>query len=126
MDLERPSSGSQRARDLATPISVVQLTLTVVLALLSFVFTFAIGSALASIESRSSVAALIRTTVVPHSETAAQAENPRMQKIGTRSASMAAFTSSASIFFPRYSGVRPTIKPATNTAMMEKKLKPNW
>lgn len=30
----------------------------------------AIGSALASIESRSSVAALIRTTIVPHSETA--------------------------------------------------------
>jgi len=30
----------------------------------------AIGSALASIESRSSVATLIRTTIVPHSETA--------------------------------------------------------
>ena len=33
----------------------------------------AVGSALASIESRSSVAALIRTTIVPHSETAFEA-----------------------------------------------------
>ena len=33
-------------------------------------------------------------------------------------ASMAILTSFASIFLPRYSGVRPTISPATNTAMM--------
>ena len=31
---------------------------------------------------------------------------------------MAILTSLASIFLPRYSGVRPTISPATNTAMM--------
>ena len=30
----------------------------------------------------------------------------------------AIFISKASIFLPRYSGVRPTISPATNTAMM--------
>ena len=33
-------------------------------------------------------------------------------------ASIAIFTSFASIFLPRYSGVRPTISPAMNTAMM--------
>ena len=38
--------------------------------------------------------------------------------VGTKSAPTAAiFTSRASIFFPRYSGVRPTISPATKTAM---------
>ena len=31
---------------------------------------------------------------------------------------MAIFTSLASSFLPRYSGVRPTIRPATNMAMM--------
>ena len=35
-------------------------------------------------------------------------------------ASIAIFTSMASIFLPRYSGVRPTISPARNTAMMAK------
>ena len=33
-------------------------------------------------------------------------------------ASIAILTSFASIFLPRYSGVRPTIRPATNMAMM--------
>ena len=33
-------------------------------------------------------------------------------------ASMAILTSLASIFLPTYSGVRPTIRPATNTARM--------
>ena len=33
-------------------------------------------------------------------------------------ASMAILTSLASIFLPTYSGVRPTISPATNTEMM--------
>ena len=33
-------------------------------------------------------------------------------------ASIAIFTSLASSFLPRYSGVRPTISPATNIAMM--------
>ena len=31
---------------------------------------------------------------------------------------MAIFTSLASIFLPRYSGVRPTMRPATNMATM--------
>src|SRR5579884_3169980 len=39
--------------------------------------------------------------------------------VGTKSAPTAAYLiSRASIFLPRYSGVRPTIKPATKTAMM--------
>ncbi len=33
-------------------------------------------------------------------------------------ASIVIFTSRDSIFLPRYSGVRPTIRPATNTAMI--------
>ena len=37
-------------------------------------------------------------------------------KIST--ASIAIWTSKASIFLPRYSGVRPTIRPAMNTARM--------
>ena len=35
-------------------------------------------------------------------------------------ASMAILTSRASIFLPTYSGVRPTIRPATKMAMMTK------
>ena len=39
--------------------------------------------------------------------------------VGTKSAPTAAYLiSRASIFLPRYSGVRPTISPATKTAMM--------
>ncbi len=38
----------------------------------------------------------------------------------TRTESMAIFTSKASTFFPRYSGVLPTISPAMNTARMTK------
>ena len=34
--------------------------------------------------------------------------------------SEAIFISYASIFLPRYSGVRPTMRPATKTAMMAK------
>jgi hypothetical protein len=34
------------------------------------------------------------------------------------------FTSRASIFLPRYSGVRPTIRPATKTAMHAKSSMP--
>ena len=37
---------------------------------------------------------------------------------GTRIVSDAIFISNASIFLPRYSGVRPTISPARNTATM--------
>ena len=39
---------------------------------------------------------------------------------GIRMTSDAIFISNASIFLPRYSGVRPTISPATNTATMAK------
>ena len=37
---------------------------------------------------------------------------------------MAIFTSRASIFLPRYSGVRPTISPAMKTASMAKSSMP--
>jgi hypothetical protein len=37
---------------------------------------------------------------------------------GTRMTSAAIFISKASIFLPRYSGVRPTMRPAMNTAMI--------
>ena len=36
----------------------------------------------------------------------------------TRAARPASFTSLACIFLPKYSGVRPIIKPPMNTAMM--------
>jgi hypothetical protein len=41
---------------------------------------------------------------------------PRMQSGRISTASIASFTSFACTFLPRYSGVRPTISPATNTA----------
>ena len=41
---------------------------------------------------------------------------PRIASGRISSASIASFISRASIFLPRYSGVRPTISPATNTA----------
>ena len=50
--------------------------------------------------------------------TTASAVKPRIESGRIRMASIAIFTSFASIFLPRYSGVRPTISPATNTAMM--------
>jgi hypothetical protein len=49
---------------------------------------------------------------------AATAVKPRIASGRTRMASMAIFISRASIFLPRYSGVRPTIRPATKTARM--------
>ena len=39
---------------------------------------------------------------------------------GSSTMSEAIFISWASIFLPRYSGVRPTMSPATNTAMSAK------
>ena len=39
---------------------------------------------------------------------------------GKRMTSEAIFISYASIFLPRYSGVRPTMSPATKTAMIAK------
>ena len=55
---------------------------------------------------------------VPVELTDANAEKARMTKFGIRTAMMAIFTSNASIFFPRYSGERPTIKPAIKTVRM--------
>ena len=48
--------------------------------------------------------------------TAATAANSRIDAVRTRTDNIASFISRASIFLPRYSGVRPTIRPATNTA----------
>ena len=56
----------------------------------------------------------------PHRLAAAHAENPRMETESTSSDSIAIFTSYASIFLPRYSGVRPTISPAMKTASTTK------
>ncbi len=41
-------------------------------------------------------------------------------RMGTSTIREAIFISKASIFLPRYSGVRPIISPATKTAMMTK------
>ena len=54
----------------------------------------------------------------PNGSTTAAAVQQSIDKGSIRMASMAILTSFASIFLPRYSGVRPTISPATNTAMM--------
>ena len=48
--------------------------------------------------------------------TALIAVNTRMLAAVAMSASIAIFTSFCSIFLPMYSGVRPTISPAMNTA----------
>ena len=48
----------------------------------------------------------------------ATAVQPRYISGRTRMASIAIFTSLASIFLPTYSGVRPTIRPATKIEMM--------
>ena len=48
-----------------------------------------------------------------------RALNTRMQEEVAMIASIAILTSFCSIFLPRYSGVRPTIRPAMNTAMMQ-------
>ncbi len=50
--------------------------------------------------------------------TTATAVQPRYISGRMRIASIAIFTSLASIFFPTYSGVRPTIRPATKIATM--------
>ncbi len=50
----------------------------------------------------------------------ASAVNPSTTNGMVRMTSDAIFISNASIFLPRYSGVRPTISPATNTAMIAK------
>ena len=48
--------------------------------------------------------------------TTATAVQPRYISGSTRIASIAILTSRASIFLPTYSGVRPTIRPATKIA----------
>ena len=48
----------------------------------------------------------------------------RTATTGTRTATDAIFISKDSIFLPRYSGVRPTIRPATNTVTMAKMIMP--
>ena len=53
--------------------------------------------------------------------TTAMAVKPRIDRGRIRIASIAILTSFASIFLPRYSGVRPTISPATKTATMAKR-----
>ena len=55
------------------------------------------------------------TPARPSFATVAIAVKPRIDAGRIRIASIAIFTSFASIFLPRYSGVRPTISPAMNT-----------
>ncbi len=52
--------------------------------------------------------------------TVASAVGPSIAAGRHRTASIAILTSRASIFLPRYSGVRPTMRPATNTATTTK------
>ncbi len=52
--------------------------------------------------------------------TIATAAKIRIVSDAASTLSMAIFTSKLSIFLPRYSGVRPTINPAMNTARMTK------
>ncbi len=53
---------------------------------------------------------------VPSGSTLASAVKPRMLAPRTSATSIAILISKASTFLPRYSGVRPTIRPAMNTA----------
>ena len=74
----------------------------------------------------------IPSAVVPTQTTGAvvlptntQAAAPTNTTIGgIKMTNAAIFISKASIFLPRYSGVRPTISPATNTATMTKASNP--
>ena len=61
---------------------------------------------------------------VPVGRTTASAVKQSIESGRTRMASMVIFTSFASIFLPTYSGVRPTISPATKIAMMTKSSMP--
>ncbi len=56
----------------------------------------------------------------PHLLTTAHAVKTMMSKMRTSTASALTFTSYDSIFFPRYSGVRPTISPARKTVRITK------
>ena len=57
---------------------------------------------------------------VPNLATTAMAASVKIVTEVTRTDIMAIFTSKASTFLPRYSGVLPTISPAMNTAKMTK------
>ena len=52
----------------------------------------------------------------PNGSSTDTAGQPSIDSGRIRMASIAILTSLASIFLPRYSGVRPTIRPATKTA----------
>jgi hypothetical protein len=56
----------------------------------------------------------------PHGLTTAHAENTMMSNIRRSTAIAQSFTSYDPIFLPRYSGVRPTIKPARKTVRITK------
>ncbi len=58
----------------------------------------------------------LASDAVPASVTRAIAVPPRMHSGRISTASIASLISRACTFLPRYSGVRPTISPATNTA----------
>ena len=61
---------------------------------------------------------------VPNGDIIATPVKPRTRKQKTSTVTMAIFTSKASIFLPRYSGVRPTIKPAMKTERTMKTMMP--
>ena len=58
----------------------------------------------------------LETEAVAVVESTAAAVPMRMAADGRRMAMEAIFISKASIFLPRYSGVRPTMRPPMNTA----------
>ena len=70
------------------------------------------------------LAAATRNAFNADGMTVATAVQPRYISGRTRMASMAILTSFASIFLPTYSGVRPTMRPATKMAMTTKSSMP--
>ena len=61
---------------------------------------------------------------VPNGDTIATPVSPRTIRQKMSTVSIAIFTSYASIFLPRYSGVRPTINPAMKTDRIMKTTMP--
>ncbi len=74
------------------------------------------------IRSKPAASSVLHPTILgparPAGSTVASAVKPRIDSGRQRMASIAILTSFDSSFLPRYSGVRPTISPATNTATM--------
>ena len=64
------------------------------------------------------------TPALPGSTSTAMAVPTSTTSGGSRIATEAIFISKASIFLPRYSGVRPIIRPATNTAISTNMIMP--